>query len=357
MKKFLWIFSVVVLVLVGYFIYDNRVGFGNLFDRKFGTSVNDKSADELRAREMRQQYLDSEKKHMRFAGQNRNYTGMQLNTSKYAILIKGKLLDAAYQKIYDKIPDTIYLEFGKGLYFVERSHNSPFEPHARFVLNGNYGLDSLTMNANAEEYELQEMFSKLVYDGKAEGYRIYPENFSSSKYLYPFEIFEKKYKDYFEGNSDYEELDYDIKDALLTFLDSEEGENFGYPKDQRSYKELIHLDNYTGSGKPELALVLRDKKVAETGKPKEVLLVVAYNNSNKSYYILHKEYFHCKIIVKPVTYYPESRFYESAHMEEERPSAFYSLLLKAPCETDRILQYDRAFDKMIKINLPERHDE
>lgn len=346
MKKGVWIGSATLAFLIGYFIYGNPTGFQRLVRDKLGIPAyaEEIDEDERRANEAYQRFLEAEKRHLRFAGQG-------------AALLKGRLLDESYREPYEKIVDTLELGFGADLYFLEASAASPYEPNARFAFRQQHEVDTLTTNPQAEGHELRNMLDRLIYEGKVEGYRIAPDKFASSTYVYPYDSFANKYGNHFVGSVDFEQLDYEIKEALLDFFNSEEGTDFGYPDDQRTYRQLIHMDHYTGTGKPELAVVLCDKERAKTNATKEVLLVVAYNPSHQQYRILHRSFFYDKITIGNYFYFPQRRTY-SKYLGEDNDERYVPCIhLKVPDEPDRVLYYDGEFDKMKEVFLADASDE
>lgn len=357
MKKILILFSIVMILLVGYFIYDNRVGFQNLLRDKWGIEIGREEIDEdvARANEAHQRYLEAEKKHIRFAGEGYRYVGTERDRKNSSLLIKGKLLDEAYRALYDKIPDTLELEFAADLYFLENSSETPYEPKARFAFHQKSYVDTVKINPQAEDYPLRHMLDRLIYEGKVEGYRIYPEKFASSKYIYPYEIFNDKYGNHFSArtSSMYYKLDFDIKEVLLDFFNSGEGENFRYPDDQRTYRELIQRRDFTGSGKREVAVVLCDTKRAKMGNNKEVLLIVSYNPDKRKYAMLYKYFFYEKINIGGYYYDPQTGWFQQ-YLGEDEPNQdrFVPCIhLKVPNEPERVLIYNKEFDQMKEVYM------
>lgn len=354
MKTFLILCLCLLSLMIVYFALDNSAGFRNFLHDKFGLSVGqDKNvADDSVNAAISQRQMDMQRTHFKFAGEGYlpTYIGNNIDMENSSHLIKGKLRDPSYQEIYDKLPDTLELEFAASLYFVEKSAATAYEPEARFAFDGKWYVDTLKIDPQADDYLLRRMLDRLIYEGKAEGYRIYPEKFASSKYIYPYGVFENKYGSHFQYNDNLESLDYDVKEVLLEFFNSAEGDNFGYPEDRRIYRELIHIDNFTGSGKDEVALVLCDKEREKTGDSKEVLLIVAYDNAKQRYYTLYKSFVYGKIVIETIVYDTETHYYQGAHLEDSPNPPYYSVLMKVAGEPDRILHYDKEFDEMKTIN-------
>lgn len=303
MKKILVVFLGIFLLLIGYFAYDNRIGIQNIWNEKFGSSFFNKPENVINSMDTNLQYADLDKGHIRFAGQNIHYQGMEIDSINYSFLIKGKLLDNKYKSLYDKMPDTLDLDFDQSLYFVENSSLHAYDSKARFAFRHKAEVDTLKIGSNMELHTDQSMLDKLIYEGKVEGYRIYPEKFASPKYVYASNDFEKKYMRHFPANTHffYSEMDYEQKELLLAFFNSEEGQDFSYPDDRRVYKELIKYADFTGSSKKDLAVVLYDQKRASSGTYKEALIVLAYNDEKQHYYPLYKKIFYEKLTIEVIT--------------------------------------------------------
>lgn len=340
-----------MLLLAGYFAYDNRVGIRNILFEKFGLFATPEQIEMRKNEELNRMYHEERQRLMKFAGQNNPEYGVKWDTTNSAWLIKGKLLDNQYAEIFNKIKDTIPLQFGDEFYFIPQTE-TPYGADARFVFSGKIDVDSLVIQHTNDKYELNKIYAKLVYEGKAEGYRMVPQKFASSKYIYPYIDFQHKYQSYFSNSLILRDSDIGIKELLLDeFFNTEEGEDFGYPKDRGDYRDYSVNRDFTQSGKKEIAIVLTDLKEAEFGRHKNMLVVVAYHPEKERYYMLYKKLFYNKIKIGAHFYFPEDdKYYRYA---DDDKGMVCCLRLEVPDEPERVLRYDKVFDQMDEIPMEE----
>ncbi|UIR57421.1 hypothetical protein LZQ00_06280 [Sphingobacterium sp. SRCM116780] len=338
MKKFFWIICILILIVIGYFIYDNQVAFKKIYNYVFNKHVSlyDDQEIPLTTSPNLQETL-------RFAGQNIHYVGQfHDDTVHYAYLIKGALLDPKLEAYYKQIPDTLNLGFGEQVYLVGNEKFN-YDSNDLFVDFPKDEVDTVAYTATTDETMAKRMYARMVYEGKAKGMRIYPAKFSTTKYLYKTDDFINKYHIFNTGRNHFfiTELDYNIKEVVLQFVHSEEGKNFRLPDDERTYKEIIQLDNFTGTDREEAAIVLQDELASKKGENRDALLVIAYNPQQNNYYLLHKAVFDSKIIITTTN-----------EEHDDKNLGCTSLLLKVPNRRDLIMTYDKEFDEMKGVDTP-----
>ena len=325
--------------IAGYFIYENHTGIRQILFEKFGWFPTDEQLQFMRYQELNGKLKGEQKYYLRFAGE------------PYAAkLVKGKLLDKQYAAVYNKITDSVTLDFGDRLCFVPQT-KSPFKADARFVFTTKSIVDNIDLQHIDTSYSLDRIYAKLVYEGKAEAYRIVPEKFYSSKYLLQADYFEDKYDTYFNVSTRLEAADRDIKEVLLEeFFNTEEGKNFGYSKNNGDYRDYVVERDFTQSGREEFAIVLTDLEEEKAGRNKNVLIVVAYNPRQENYYLLYKKMFYDKIKIGEYFYFTDEDHYRQYQDEyEQHLKVEYCIHLRLPNEPERVLRYNKAFDKMDEI--------
>lgn len=342
MKKFFLAFTLFMLLLVGFFIYKNHTGIRNILFEKFGWFPTEEQLQLMKNQALMEKVMEEQKLFLSFAGE-----------SNAAWLVKGKLLDPQYADVYAKIKDSIALEFGKSFYFVPQTQ-SPIQTDARFVFSKRNEVDSLNIKDIGSSNELYKIYAKLVYEGKAEGYRIEPQKFYSSKYLMQTYYFQDKYQNHFSDRI-LEDVDYDIKEVLLNeFFNTKEGKNFGYSNSNGDYRDYSMDRDFTQSGRDEFAIVLTDLEEEKAGRNKNALIVVAYNPKEDNYYLLYKKMFYDKIKIGNYIYFnDEDRYRQYRGEDEQNEKVEYCIHLLVPNEPERVLRYNKEFDKMEEISEDE----
>lgn len=351
MKKFLIPFTLLVLLLTGYFAYNNRAEIHNLLFEKGGLFSTKEQWQTMKDKAWAEQLAQEQRSHLSFAGQHNPAYDVKWDTTNSAWLLKGKLLDDQYADIFAKIKDTIPLGFGAQFYSVSQTEMH-YRADARFVFANQKDADDLILKDTDDEYELKKIYAKLVYEGKAEGYRIVPQKFYSSKYLYSSVDFQDKYQSYFSQSFILEAADYEIKEVLLgNVFNTEEGKNFGYNNYDGDYREYSVVRDFTRSGKDELAIVLTDLKEAEMGRHREMLIVIAYHPEKEQYYMLYKRIFYDKIKIGEYFYSPEKDQYQQ--FAQNNTALISCILLKVASKPEHLLQYNEAFDHMDEVAMDE----
>ena len=343
MKQFLIAFALLMALFSGYFIYEYHTGIRQLLFEKFGWFPTTEQLELMQENKMMERWQQEQKYALRFAGE-----------MYHAKLIKGKLLDQQYADVYAKITDTISLGFGSHLCFVPQT-TSPYKPDARFVFASESEVDSVEINNTNDAYSLGRIYAKLVYEGKAEGYRIVPEKFYASKYLLPADYFSDKYGSYFYRSPRMEAADHGVKEVLLDeFFNTEEGKNFGYSQNNGDYRDYVVERDFTQSGRAEFAIVLTDLEEEKLGRNKNVLIVVAYNPKEDNYYLLYKKMFYDKVKIGEYFYFnDEDRYRQYPGDDEQNEKVEYCIHLRVPDEPERVLRYNQAFDNMKEISEDE----
>ena len=343
MKKFFLAFLILMAFITGYFIYEYHAGIRHLLYEKFGWFPTEEQLELMKENKMAERWQQEQKYALRFAGE-----------MYHAKLIKGKLLDQQYADVYAKITDSILLGFGSHLCFVPQT-TSPYKPDARFVFASESEVDSVEINNTNDAYSLSRIYAKLVYEGKAEGYRIVPEKFYASKYLLQADYFEDKYGSYFYRSPRMEAADHGVKEVLLDeFFNTEEGKNFGYSQNNGDYRDFVVERDFTQSGREEFAIVLTDLEEEKLGRNKNALIVVAYNPKEDNYYLLYKKMFYDKVKIGEYFYFIDEDLYRQYPGENEHNEKVeYCIHLRVLDEPERVLHYNKAFDKMQEISLDE----
>ncbi len=349
MKKFLMTFLLLMLSVIGYFAYYNWTGIRNILFEKNGLFPSSEQLEIITNKALAEQLSQEQRRHLSFAGQHLPVSDVQWDTTNSAWLVKGKLLDQHYADVFAHIKDTISLQFGDQFYFVPQTE-APYRPDARFVFARQTEANDVALEGTADGSNLEKIYAKLVYEGKAEGYRIVPQKFYSPKYLYATVDFQRKYQGYFSRSAILEAADREVKEVLLNdFFNTEEGKNFGYANFKGDYRNYSVVRDFTQSGKDELAIVLTDLQEAEMGRHKEALIVVAYDPNKQQYYMLYKKMFYDKIKIGEYFYSAEKDLYQEFAGSETRLT--FCILLKVPDQPDRILRYDKAFDQIIEVPM------
>lgn len=354
MKKFLIAFALLMALITGYFIYEYHAGIRHLLFEKFGWFPTAEQLELMKGNKMMERWQQEQKYFLRFAGQNTHLWGTPKDTNNNAWLVKGKLLDQQYADVFAKITDTIAMDFGESFCFVPQTE-SPYKPDARFVFASKTTVDSLIIKDTDDENELHEIYAKLVYEGKAAGYRIVPEKFYSPKYLLQRDYFQDKYGSYFHSSASLEDVDHGIKEILLDELfNTEEGKNFGYSQNNGDYREYVVERDFTHSGRDEFAIVLTDLEEEKLGRNKHVVIVVAYNPKQDNYYLLYKKMFYDKVKIGEYFYFnDEDRYRQYQGEDEQHEKVEYCIHVRVPDEPERVLRYNKAFDNMEEISEDE----
>lgn len=346
MKKILGFFGIAILLLGAYFAFGNREDVVTIFKDKFGWFRSEEEIKMLENEKRARQYAEDMKNWMVFVGERLYYPYVdENNNTQTPKLIKGKLLDNQYADIFNKIEDTVLIDYQDQFYFA-KNNLDPYHSDARFVFAGRVDVDSTVIKDTDNEYELNKIYAKLVYEGKAEGYRIAPEKYAAKKYLYPYKDFNNKFSDYFFSTR-MKHIPLEIKEVLLNeFLLTEDGKKFNWTEDKRDYRELIHRYDPTGDDIDGLAIVLADKELNNKGETKEVLLIVVYDPDKQEYVMTYKHFFYDKVRIKLVIFNKEDNTYEPGHSEDLPDGQYFGLLVIQPGETDHVLLYDKEFDMM-----------
>lgn len=264
-----------------------------------------------------------------------------------AFVLKGKLLDASYQKEYDALPDTLYkMMYGDRILCVDCDNgNSTTAKWYTWETKG------------ASEEKLKTMYPKptreldwikytiLADKGKVEypSYApLYLKNgitcnlVAQDKFSEGYNLFDKG-----PALSDIPLL---AKIKILQFLNSEGNRNFKIERGDQPFNDLVVVTDLTKKEQRDVAIVFRE--ISEGGiHERYKLLVYAYSRYNGEYYILYNENFYEPVVIASLNASFEYGIYMNSG--EKAIPHFPPLMVKQQGRPDVALVYDKEFDKMV----------
>ena len=269
-------------------------------------------------------------------------------------VLKGKLLNAEFEREFNKLPDTLYtLEFDDKLYAVNPSDD---REKTRYSLIDDNTIKNINNYQGTHEQGLLISYLRLAIKGAAE-YPIFLSSQNRYDALITNEEFNNTYKNYFgESVSNYgvSALPYDVKQGLIAFYESDEGKNYRYKiKGQQTSIDLIWKGELTGKGKKEVAILLNNK--TSSLEDYYILLVYATKNhpyeKNIEYYLVYNETFYDRVLLGHLKTSSDGEdFVRPIYMGKENKveTEFDGIVLKQINQPDEVLVYNQAFDKLVK---------
>lgn len=266
-------------------------------------------------------------------------------------LVKGKLLKPEFEKAYKQLPDTLYqLQFNDHLYLINHLDGG----------KKNYSLvdDATKINEYQGTWEQEKLIAYLQLASK--GAVDFP-SFTSPQHidynLYTTDDFRTKYKDYFietVDNYGMSDLPYDVKDKIIEFYESKEGENYRYKiKGKQTTSDLMWRGELTGKNKDEVALLLNNTE--SNLDDKYILLVYACksnpDDSFKEYYLVYNETFYNRVLLDRLKISGDGEEYvRQIYMNSNdlKTTEFDGIVLKQFNAEDEVLVYSKEYDKLFK---------
>lgn len=264
---------------------------------------------------------------------------------------KGKLLNEKYKIEYQKLPDTLYtLEYGEYLYPLF------YEDHKKDEENNWF--------SPIDEHDLEVFKQKSRLHGRYQEYEIYGPIFkfgckkSGKSPVYDcsgciftdIDMFNTYYRDEFSSYG-MTQLPLVLKEKIIEFYNSNEGQRFRYvEKGNQSSSDLIWSGNLTGNEKTDYAILFKDGD----NELEDNYLLVVFAGSNTGYYIVYSEKFYDKVILEALkTNVDVKEYYRQIYMNADDfvETANDGIVLKQMNEVDRVLVYNKEFDKMVNYHL------
>lgn len=142
-----------------------------------------------------------------------------------------------------------------------------------------------------------------------------------------------------------------LKEKIIEFYNSNEGQRFRYvEKGNQSSSDLIWSGNLTGNEKTDYAILFKDGD----NELEDNYLLVVFAGSNTGYYIVYSEKFYDKVILEALkTNVDVKEYYRQIYMNADDfvETANDGIVLKQMNEVDRVLVYNKEFDKMVNYHL------
>lgn len=276
---------------------------------------------------------------------------LYVNIADHAIMKKGKLLNEKYKIEYQKLPDTLYtLEYGEYLYPLfyedhkkdeENNWFSPIDEHDLEVFNKN--LDSMV--------DIKNMKYMVQYLNLVAKKAVSPPVYDCSGCIFTdIDMFNTYYRDEFSSYG-MTQLPLVLKEKIIEFYNSNEGQRFRYvEKGNQSSSDLIWSGNLTGNEKTDYAILFKDGD----NELEDNYLLVVFAGSNTGYYIVYSEKFYDKVILEALkTNVDVKEYYRQIYMNADDfvETANDGIVLKQMNEVDRVLVYNKEFDKMVNYHL------
>lgn len=329
----------VLLVATLVILKDGKIGINNLF-----SSDSDKLDNQ--SQEITNEYynhIDLEEK----TSNNSDYIIFPADTG---FLIKGKLLDLTYSEIYNQLPDTItQVLFGDTLYSASNQGNPTSSLDSEKRYSTKKINDHNKLLEKVDKKNILGQYLNLADQGKVEYLELLNFSYKSStnKMINPY-TYKKDIQKYFNSKIKWQkETPMAIKEVLMNYFNSEEGQQYDFVNDKRHYKKVFQLGTYTGNNwynsrpKKELAIVLSPKSYTN----KERLLVITYNNNSRKKSIIYNRVFHEKIILNtyssPIELPVALDFFKDIISETQQ-----LIEIKTQSGDHICLYYDAKFDQM-----------
>lgn len=271
---------------------------------------------------------------------------LYVNVADSAVMKKGKLLNKAFEKEYNKLPDILYtLKYGDKLYPLfydehddgENNWFSPIDEHSLEVLNKNKGnYVDIWNEKNMVEY------LNLV-NKKAVG----PPIYDCSGCMYTdIDEFNSYYRDEF-SSAGMSLLPLKLKEKIIEFYNSSEGEKIRYvEKGKQSSFDLIWSGNLTGNGKDDYAILFKEGN----NELEDYYILLVFAASHSSYYVVYNEKFYDKVILEHLKSGSGGKEYSRKiylNTDDLVETAFDGIVIKQINQVDRVLLYNKEFDKMV----------
>lgn len=275
---------------------------------------------------------------------------LYVNIADSAVMKKGRLLDKAFEKEYNKLPEILYtLKYGDKLYplFYEEHRDdgennwfSTIDEHSLEVLNKNLGTMVDVWNEKNMVHYLNLVAKKAVS----------PPIYDCSGCIYiDIDEFDAYYKDEFSSNG-MSQLPLVLKEKIIEFYNSEEGEKIRYvEKGKQTSADLIWSGNLTGNEKTDYAILFKDGK----NKLEDYYVLLVFAASNNGYYVVYNEKFYDKVILEHLKTNADGKEY-SRKIYMNTPDLVETpldgIVIKRINQVDRVLVYNNEFDKMVNYH-------